>query len=61
MNRKFRTMMKSRTELYKKVEELELEVMTLKKEKELLQYQLDRAIHDIWAKDQRIKEYEQGE
>ena len=53
--------MKSRTELYKKVEELELEVMTLKKEKELLQYQLDRAIHDIWQKDQRIKEYEQGE
>ena len=54
-------MMKSRTELYKRVDELELQVKTLEKEKGLLQYQLDKAIHDIWSKSLRIKEYEQSE
>jgi hypothetical protein len=58
-NRRCRITMKSKTELYKKIDELEMELKTLEKEKGLLQYQLDRAIHDIWVKDQRIKDYEE--
>tara|TARA_Y100001938_G_scaffold131232_1_gene188117 strand:- start:1239 stop:1418 length:180 start_codon:yes stop_codon:yes gene_type:complete len=53
-------MLKSKTELYNQVKDLKLVVKTLKKEKALLQYQLEKAVNDIWQKSLRLKEYEKN-
>ena len=52
--------MESKHNLYKKVERLEYENGILRSEKELLQYQLTRAINDLVRKDLKIKEIENG-
>lgn len=52
--------MESKHNLYKKVERLEYENGILRSEKELLQYQLTRAINDLVRKDLKIKEMENG-
>jgi len=54
------SILKSKSHLYKRIEELELELDTQKKLANIMQYQLDKAMHDIWAKDSRIKEMENG-
>jgi len=51
-------MLKTKTQLYSKIDELELETKTLKSMNNILQFQLDQAIHDLWVKNQRIKEME---
>ena len=53
-------MLESKHNLYKKVERLEYENGILRSEKELLQYQLTRAINDLVRKDLKIKEMENG-
>jgi hypothetical protein len=52
--------LESKHNLYKKVERLEYENGILRSEKELLQYQLTRAINDLVRKDLKIKEMENG-
>jgi len=52
--------LESKHNLYKKVERLEYENGILRSEKELLQYQLTRAINDLVRKDLKIKEIENG-
>ena len=53
-------MLESKHNLIKKIEKLEYENNILKSEKELLQYQLTRAINDLVRKDLKIKEMENG-
>ena len=52
--------LESKHNLIKKIEKLEYENNILKSEKELLQYQLTRAINDLVRKDLKIKEMENG-
>ena len=54
-------MLESKSHLYKKIEELETELKNFKSVNKILQYQLDRAINDLWRKDMRIKEMENGQ
>mgnify|MGYP003628414386 FL=1 len=53
-------MLESKHNLFKKIDELETELKNFKSVNKILQYQLDRAINDIWRKDMRIKEMENG-
>ena len=46
--------------LFKKIDELETELKNFKAVNKIIQYQLDRAINDLWRKDMRIKEMENG-
>ena len=53
-------MLESKHNLIKKIDELETELKNFKSVNNILQYQLDRAINDLWRKDMRIKEMENG-
>ena len=53
-------MLESKHNLFKKIEELETELKNFKSVNKILQYQLDRAMNDLWRKDMRIKEMENG-
>ena len=53
-------MLESKHNLFKKIDELEAELNNFKSVNKILQYQLDRAINDLWRKDMRIKEMENG-
>ena len=53
-------MLESKHSLFKKIEELETELKNFKSVNKILQYQLDRAMNDLWRKDIRIKEMENG-
>ena len=53
-------MLESKSHLYKKIEGLETELKNFKSVNKILQYQLDRAMNDLWRKDMRIKEMENG-
>lgn len=53
-------MLESKHNLFKKIDELEAELKNFKSVNKILQYQLDRAINDLWRKDMRIKEMENG-
>ena len=53
-------MLESKHNLIKKIDELETELKNFKAVNKILQYQLDRAINDLWRKDMRIKEMENG-
>lgn len=53
-------MLESKHNLFKKIDELETELKNFKAVNKIIQYQLDRAINDLWRKDMRIKEMENG-
>lgn len=53
-------MLESKHKLFKKIDELETELKNFKAVNNILQYQLDRAMNDLWRKDMRIKEMENG-
>ena len=53
-------MLESKHNLFKKIDKLETELKNFKAVNKILQYQLDRAINDLWRKDMRIKEMENG-
>jgi len=53
-------LLESKHNLFKKIDELETELKNFKAVNKIIQYQLDRAINDLWRKDMRIKEMENG-
>ena len=53
-------MLDSKNSLFKKIDELELELKNMKSINKLLEYQLSRATNDLMQKDLKIKEMKNG-